>query len=503
MKIKLIDTESFFGKLLLSHLVLIFISLTVTGIIFGYLIQNYYFGLKEWEATNNGRRIAELVSENISGGSIRANNLSEAVEKINTIARSSNMDIGLMNAEGRMILNAPTIKDFNLTLEKIEIEHVLKGNAISKKLMGPEYKNLLMVIPLLETPTRRIEIMGPGPIQDNTKQVGAVIIQTPLGGITATVNNIIKLILYSSLIAIIAAVFLSISFSKRVTRPLADIERSVLKSARGKYQEVSIPENSSMEIKHLVNTFNYAVKQINETLEKKKQLEKIRKEFVANVSHEFRAPLTSIKGFLELINEQKMSDTEIKEYISIMYQDTEYLEHLLADLLDLGQLEANNVTLKLENVEPRKLVSRAVNSLNNRVKEKEIQINSKFDDHLPEIKVDHNRIHQVLINLLDNAINYSPHGGQITITVKNIFLVEGSPQNRVKFSITDQGPGIPEEEIQNIWQRFYKIDQARTRKKKRGSGLGLAIVRDIISKHNGIVQVESIPGSGSTFSFTI
>jgi len=502
MKFNIFNIKSFFGRLMLSHLIIIFISLTVIGIMFGYLVQNYYFGLKEWEATNNGRRIAELVSESITEGNLRSNEISKDDEKIRTIARSSNMDIGLMNAEGEMVLNAPTIEDFNLTLEKSEIDYILKGNTYTKKIMGPEYRNLLMVIPLIETNNQDIIIMGPQQQTIQANLVGAVITQTPLGGITATINNIIRLVLYSFLVAIIAAVILSISFTKRVTRPLEDIQKSALKSIEGEFQEVNISENSSEEIKHLVSTFNYSVKQVNETLDKQKKLEKMRKEFVANVSHEFRAPLTSIKGFLEIINDQNLSLDEIKNCIGIMYKDAEYLEHLLSDLLTLGKLESENISLNKEYVSPDSLVSRALKSLKNKLNDKDINIDLLFDENLAQIHVDTNRIHQVLINLLENAINYSPVGGKITINISSISSAENS-NNKVKFSITDQGPGISEKDMKHIWQRFYKADRSRKREQKRGSGLGLAIVKDIVLKHGGYVEVESALGEGSTFSFTL
>ncbi len=490
---------------MLSNLLIILISLAVIGIMFGYLVQNYYFGLKEWEAANNSQRIAKLVSENISGGSIESRNLEESSDKINTIARSTNMNIGLMDAQGEMIFNTPAIEDFYLTLEKTEIDHVLQGNTITKKIMGPEYRNLLMVLPLLEIQNNEIILMGPQTPDDQTNVVGAIIIQTPLGGITATINNIIRLVLYSFLVAIAAAIFLSISFTKRVTKPLKDIQNSALKSAKGKFKKVSVPENSSDEIKHLVNTFNYAVNQINETLKKKRRLEKMSKKFVANVSHEFRAPLTSIKGFLEIINEKDLSLDEIKECTKIMYKDAEYLEHLLTDLLTLGQLEVKSAPLKKEYVSPDTLVYRAVKSMQNKFEDKKIKLHLQFAENLPKIYVDINRIHQVLINLLDNAVIYSPEGGDINIKVTTLSSQKTSKilMNKVKFSITDQGPGIPKEELDNIWQRFYKVDSARTREQTNGSGLGLAIVKDIISKHGGNVEVDSTPGSGSTFSFIV
>ncbi|MFW5991919.1 MAG: ATP-binding protein [Halanaerobiaceae bacterium] len=504
MKFNLFNIKSFFGRLMLSHLIIIFISLTVIGIMFGYLVQNYYFGLKEWEATNNGRRIAELVSENISGGSIRSNKIIKDSDKITTIARSSSMDIGLMNADGEMVLNAPTIKDFDLTLEKTEIESVLRGNTITKKIMGAEHRNLLMVIPLLKEEDNNIVLMGPQPLNDQANLVGAVIIQTPLGGITATINNIIQLVLYSFLVAIIAAIFLSISFTKRVTKPLEDVQKSALQSAEGNFQKVTIPQNSSEEIKHLVNTFNYAVAQINDTLAKRKKLEKMRKDFVANVSHEFRAPLTSIKGFLEIIKDQKLTPSELKESINIMYKDTEYLEHLLSDLLTLGQLETDTISLNKENTPPWSLIQRATKAMKKKFENKQIKSSVEIEEDLPDIYVDPDRIHQVLINLLENAVNYSPANGKITIKAEKVSSAKDSgDKEEVKFSISDQGPGIPESEKEDIWKRFYKVDRARTREQKKGSGLGLAIVKDIISKHDGRVEVESRPGNGSTFSFII
>lgn len=503
---KVISTRSLFGKLMFTQLIIIFISLTVIGIMFSQLIQNYYYGLKEFEATNNGRRIAELVSETISNGNLESNDISQTTSKINTIARSSNMHIGLMNTDGEMVVNEPTVENFNLTLEENEINQLLKGNTFTKKLMGPDNRNLLMGLPLLKNSKDDIVIMEPQLMDDETELVGAVIIQTPLGSIAATINNILRFILYSFLVAIISAVLLSFSFTKKITKPLENIQQSALQGADGNFQEVDIPQNSSEEIRHLINTYNYAVNQINETLQKRQRLEKMRKEFVANVSHEFRAPLTSIKGFLELIIEQDLSKEEIQNYTEIMYKDTNYLEHLLSDLLTLGQLEAQNIPLDKEKIHPKKLISRATKSMQNKFKEKNIKVKTHLEDNLPKIEVDKNRIHQVLINLLDNAVTYSPENSNISVSVENLPEINSSSKsnnNKIKILISDEGKGIPEEELENIWQRFYKIDRARTRKEVNGSGLGLAIVRDIIKKHDGKVSVDSTQGEGTTFKIIL
>ncbi len=493
--------KSFFGKLIVSHLIIILITLTVIGVSFIYLIQNYYFGLKEWDAIKNGRRVAKIVSENISEGNLRTRKLEPDQDKIYTIARSANMDIGLMNIEGEIVLNHTSIKDFTLTLEEQEIDNVLKGNSITKKIMGPKYKNLLLVFPLFKENKgdNNPIIMGPQ-VPENSSVIGAIIIQTPLGSITSTVNNIINLAFYSFIVALIAAILLSISFSHKFTKPLAKIKRSAQKITQGSFHKVEPPQNSSEEINHLVNTYNYAVDKVNETLARQKHLEKVRKEFVANVSHEFRAPLTSIKGFLELIKDNNLSTQEIKEYTEIMHKDAEYLEHLVSELIILSQLDAKKVKLKKEYIYPCQLIKRAIKTLKTKIDEKHLTVNTDNIDNLPKIKVDKNKFYQVLINLLKNAVKYSPEKGIITISGK---VIENSNPLEVKFSITDQGPGINEKEKNKIWQRFYKSDIARTREEKEGSGLGLSIVKDIIEKHNGKIGVKNRNDRGAIFYFII
>ncbi len=486
---------------MVSHMIIIFISLAVIGIMFGYLVQNYYYGLKEWEATNNGRRVASLVSENLEEENILMTDeisLGSTRTKIVTIARSTNMEIGLIDENGKMLLNVSSIQA-NLSLEPEELNHVLSGNTFSKKIMGPEYKLLFMAIPLKKTEDNNIKIVEAKNTDDASQVKGAILIQTPLGNTATTVNNIMKLILYSFLVALIASVFLSYSFSERITKPIDSIKKAALKSSDGKVEEVKLPDSSTEEINHLANTYNYAARQINRTLKKQKSLEKMQKQFVADVSHEFRAPLTSIKGFLEILIEQDLNKDDIDEYLNIMYTDTEHLERVLSNLLVLSKLDTEKESLNLKQTSPEFLIKAALKSLETKIRDKNIKINKVIDDYLLDIEIDRNKIHEVLINLIENAINYSKVGSEITIKVKNI---EDSDYS-VRFSIIDNGIGIPEDELENIWKRFYKIDSARTRKVQEGSGLGLAIVKDIIQKHNGEINIESTVGEGSKFTFKL
>lgn len=492
------NPKSFFAKMLISHLTIILISLIVLGIIFGYLVFNYYSGLKEWEATNNSQRIASLVSQSISNDNLTPHTIKMSKNKIDTISQSTNMEIGIINSSGQFLFKSSNIRKFNLPMESVEIEDMLKGNKITKKILGPDDNYLLMIFPLVKESNNIV--MGPAKSHDK-KIVGGIIVQTPLDSINTTVNNIIKFIIFSFAITLVAAIIISIPFARHVTKPIEAIKTSALKIARGKYEKVKLPLNSSEEIKHLVKTFNYAVDQIEDTIHKKNRLEKTQKEFVANVSHEFRAPLTSIKGFLELILEQNLNIKEIKEYTSIMYKDAEYIEHLLSDLLILSNLESGNLPINKETVSVKHLINRALNSLQNKLKDKKLTVNTKIEKHLTDIYVDKNRIHQVLINLLENAIRYSSPGEGITIKANKIYTKDYI--NRVKFSIIDEGCGIPEEKLNKIWNRFYKTNTAHTRDKQKSSGLGLAIVKEIIQLHEGVIEVENNKGAGVTFTFII
>ncbi|WP_018250358.1 sensor histidine kinase [Orenia marismortui] len=484
--------KSFMSRLITSYIIIILLTLTIVGAIFGYLFHNYYSGLKEWKLSNKGQRIAKLVNASFYNKDL---DLDMIKNKLNTIAHSSNMDIGIINYKGKIIFDSTQNQNNSLDIKKKEIIQVLKGNKFSKKILGPDNKSLIMIFPLIQD---NGSIILEKKKFNRDKIIGGIVIQTAIGNIAETINEIIKITLYSFLIAIVAASFLSFFFSKRVTKPLADINKSAKNIAKGKFEIVPLPKSSSREIRSLVDTFNYAVAEIDDTLEKKRRLENVRKEFVANVSHEFRAPLTTIKGFLEIILGQDLEQDELREYLEIMYKDTEYLEYLLEDLLVLSRLDSKRIILNKENIHPKVLVKRAVSSLQSKFKSKSLKVKLKISESLPKIFVDVNRMHQVLINLLDNGINYSPEGGRIEIMVDF-----SENQQGVRFSIADEGIGIATKDLDKIWQRFYKVDSARTREAKKGNGLGLAIVKEIINKHDAKIKVVNNSHGGATFSFVI
>ena len=227
-----------------------------------------------------------------------------------------------------------------------------------------------------------------------------------------------------------------------------------------------------------------------------RQLEDTRREFVANVSHELRTPLSLIKGFLEtLLGGAKDNPEVATRFLQKIERHSNRLQSLIEDLLTISKLESGQVNLRLETVDLRDFTSRQMEDLQGRAAEKKITIGNDVPSGLCAA-ADLDRLQQVFFNLLDNAIKYGRTGGRITIHGHE------APQNMMRLCVSDDGPGIPREDQARIFERFFRVDKARSRD-TGGTGLGLSIVKHIVQSHGGEVWVESEPGRGASFFFTL
>ncbi len=222
-----------------------------------------------------------------------------------------------------------------------------------------------------------------------------------------------------------------------------------------------------------------------------KKLEKIRAEFVANVSHELKTPLTAIKGFVETLKNSAKDDTvAMARFLDIIDKQAQRLENLVNDLLILSSIESKEVKMNIV-AEPLNRIVHTVLALHKKnIEDKGHQVTVDIAPDLPNILADRQRIEQVFLNLLDNAIKFTPSGGKISIQAR-------WEKPYVRVEVKDNGVGIPAEHLSRVFERFYKIDRARSR--EAGTGLGLAIVRQIVGAHQGKIEVESSSGAGSTF----
>jgi two-component system phosphate regulon sensor histidine kinase PhoR len=228
-----------------------------------------------------------------------------------------------------------------------------------------------------------------------------------------------------------------------------------------------------------------------------KRLEKVRRDFVANVSHELRTPVIIIKGYAEVLLSRAMETNPERadHLIGIINAHAERLASLIKDLLALSELESRYLAIKLAPFPVSGIVRRACLLLEDKARNKAITIDlNNIEETLPVI-ADPGRLEQVLVNLLDNAIKYTQEQGSITISAADT-------EDMVRVSLADTGVGIPPSDLPRIFERFYRVDTARSRE-QGGTGLGLAIVKHIIQIHGGNIVVESTPGKGSIFTFTL
>lgn len=226
-----------------------------------------------------------------------------------------------------------------------------------------------------------------------------------------------------------------------------------------------------------------------------KKLEQMRKDFVANVSHELKTPITSIKGFSETLLDGAMNDQQLTErFLKIILQESERLESLIQDLLELSRVEKEGFKLNWQNVSINKILEEVIVMLDSKASNKTIAFDVDLGSEVI-VPGDPYRIKQIFINIITNAVAYTPHGGKVIVEMKN-------NEKEVTLYVRDTGIGIAQEELPRIFERFYRVDKARSRN-SGGTGLGLAIVKHLVEAHHGRIDVKSEQGKGTEFSITL
>ncbi len=225
-----------------------------------------------------------------------------------------------------------------------------------------------------------------------------------------------------------------------------------------------------------------------------RQLETVRRDFISNISHELRTPLASLKALTETLQSGAMEDPPTAHrFLYRMETEVDAMTHMVSELLELSRIESGQVPLELKPVSPKKLLVKAKERLGAQAERKGIIIRLDYHKKLPRVLADKPRLGQVFVNLLHNAIKFTPEGGEITLTAHQV-------NENILFSVNDTGIGIPAADLPRIFERFYKTDPART---DRGTGLGLAIARHLVEAHRGQIWAESTLSEGSTFFFSI
>jgi len=316
---------------------------------------------------------------------------------------------------------------------------------------------------------------------------GYIIIHSSISSIKATRDNLLN-ISYTTLavIWILSLTFLVI-FTLFVFMPLKKITKAANAYASGDFKhKFSVPGHD--EIGTLAATLQYMAHELDKSKD-------YQKKFIANISHDFRSPLTSIKGYLEAILDGTIPPEMQEKYLNIVIHETERLSKLTNSLLTINSYDNNGNYLEISNFDINTAIKEALNTFEGTCSKRKISFELTFSNHVQMVKGDIGKINQVLYNLIDNAVKFSSNNSFIHISVTE----QGG---KVMVSIKDSGIGIPKDSLSKIWDRFYKTDLSRG-KDKKGTGLGLSITKEIIQAHNENINVISTEGVGTEFIFTL
>ncbi|WP_317368668.1 HAMP domain-containing sensor histidine kinase [uncultured Tyzzerella sp.] len=362
--------------------------------------------------------------------------------------------------------------------KKIDLEEILKDNNNNSYY---EIKGTMGGI--LDEPVLSIG----NPMTINGEYIGTIFINTPVTDLFLTVEKAYQIIMLFTVFAIIGAFILVYLFSKKISLPLIEINDAAKIMAGGNFKK-RIYINSKDEIGQLANVLNDMAESLDEQ-------EKRRREFISNISHDIRSPLTSMKGFLEAIIDGTIPEEKKEKYINIVLEETERLTVLANNILDINRLEDMDNQNKNVLFDINELIRRTIISFEARVITKNLDIKISFAEKETLVLADLEKIQRVIYNLIDNAIKFTENN-------KSIYISTSIKANKVFVSIKDEGPGISSEEQKRIFDRFYKADYSRG-KDKKGSGLGLSIVKEFILSQGETIDIKSEINKGSEFIFSL
>ncbi len=331
----------------------------------------------------------------------------------------------------------------------------------------------------------------------------ALRLAVPVSKIRTQVDAVRAKVLWSALLGFIPSILLAALFSRHVSKRLAGIIDYAGKLAQGDFAaRLQNPGRDELgvlgdKLNDTGEKLEHMVKELDREHAELEKLERIRKDFVINVSHELRTPLASIQGYTETLLDGAIDDpVHNVKFLGIIRQNAERLARLTADLLALSRIELGRQKFQFNSYYVHRLIEENCDSMRPMADKKKVEIRVDVWDPKAEVFCDSEAVHQMLANLLDNALKYTPEGGSITVGARPV------SEKMVRFSVKDTGVGIPADELPRLFERFYRVDKARSRE-LGGTGLGLAIVKHLARSHGGEVGVESVVNEGATFWFTL
>ena len=452
-------------------------SILVLGVTLFLFALQYFQGEKYNLLQKKVRNAAALTLSNYASNSYNYLDYSTVSNGYRLLSLATDADIFFTDTQGRTrICSDETPCEHTTYTVPQEVMAALKQEKRFRELgtLGGMYKESYYTVGL------------PLAVGDN-EPFGAVFVSYPAQSFTQFVSRALKIFALSSLVVLLLSFALVYYVTARMVRPIRQMVQATHSFSKGDFtQRIAVSDET--EIGQLAQAFNNMATDLA-------QIESTRRSFIANVSHELKTPMTTIIGFVEGILDGTIPPEQHEHYLKIVLAEAQRLSRLVRAMLDIAKIEAGELKLSPTVFDINETVCRALFPFERKIEEKRLEIRGLDVPEKVLVFADADLIHQVVYNLIDNAIKFSDDGGYIEFRYATV-------RNQVYVSVRNSGQGITEEECAHIFERFYKTDKSRSRD-KQGVGLGLHIVKSVINFHGGDITVHSVPGKYTEFTFTL
>ncbi|MCF6136333.1 sensor histidine kinase [Pseudalkalibacillus berkeleyi] len=462
----------YFHQLLGSHISILILSFLLLSLLFTRVVEGYVFQNKVDELKSYGNQIL-----NEKSAFERKPGSKPTLAHYIQLLRARDIDFVTFDKEGT--ITSPMRGISGLRLSGPEWEKLSNGETISVK---QDVKRFDQEVTLVAFPK-----------MNGDQLLGGVMLISPISGTREFIQQLNKFLIFTMLASLVIASLLSWFLSKYHGRRILRLRNAASQIASGNYA-VQLPYKDTDEIGELTKDFNAMTKQLKASAEEIDRLEARRRKFISDVSHEMRTPLTTIRGIIEGIRNDMIPAHDKEKSMNLVEKETKRLIRLVNENLDYEKIRSNQIKLEKENISVIELFEVIKEQLSLQAEEKENKIIISASDNL-RVNADYDRLVQILLNITQNSLQFTTNG---RIELRG---VDGNEETVIE--IEDNGIGIDPEDIESIWDRFYKADLSRKNNPLGEFGLGLSIVKQLVEFHKGTIEVESSKGKGTKFTIRL
>ncbi|MEG1436187.1 MAG: HAMP domain-containing sensor histidine kinase [Oscillospiraceae bacterium] len=482
--------SSLFKKYFVASVSILLASVLIMGISLLSFVSDYWTTSKIDVLKENVETVSKTTQELFESGKIDKDNETSVFimcNMLNIMSSAIEADVFVTDLQGRIILCKDLLSTDMEVLNGGKCEKH-NGYKIPKRILEMAQKGEGYSMDELEGMYEESHIIVSDKINSNGKTIGYVFATEPVvEGLRPFIGGMVRLFLFAAIITIVLTSTVVYGFTYSITKPLQEMSKMIKNYANGDFSQRVIITNND-ELGELAQGLNAMAKSLA-------TIEASRRSFVANVSHELKTPMTTIGGFIDGVLDGTIPPEKQDYYLRIVSDEVKRLSRLVISMLNLSKIEAGELTLNKNTFDISHMIFNILITFEQRIDKKHIMVEGLEKLQTIAVDADEDLIHQVIYNLVDNAVKFTEEGGSIRVSV-------AQEKDRIIAGIRNTGGGIPSEEVGRIFERFYKVDKSRSEDVK-GAGLGLYLVKSIVEMHGGQIAARSKQGEYTEFIFWI